>query len=105
MEAPTQSDLLRRLLSETQEPKHFDVLYEIPVDPDSPLRPSDLLPALDIRKDMLSDVATAALGAIDELNRTDDSDWLDFRWKLTALIDSCIKNATVSAKKGADPIA
>lgn len=34
---------------------------------------------------MLSDVASAALEAIDELNRTEDSDWLDFSWKLTAL--------------------
>src|SRR5205823_2045262 len=80
-----ESELLRRLFSEAQGGKRFSSIYQMPSEPDSQIAPLDILTALGITSDSMSDTATAALAAINELTSTEPSQWMDFRWKLTAL--------------------
>ena len=86
MQAPPQTDLLKRLFSEFSEPKSFEVFYQVGRDADSPARLYDILAALGIPRNDLSEIAHATLNSIEELTSEDNSDWLDFRWKLTAFV-------------------
>jgi hypothetical protein len=86
MQVLPQSELLKRLLSEIDEPRRFEVIYELARRPESLSQPCDILVALGVPKDAVSDRATEALDAIKELARNGDSSWVDFRWKLTAFV-------------------
>jgi len=79
-DVPFRSELLKRLLQEADAPRGFEATYHL-----SDTKPQDLLGALGVPKDALSDREQATLAAIEELNDSDSS-WLDFKWKVTALL-------------------
>jgi hypothetical protein len=97
MDESPKSDLLRRLIAQAGDVKRFQVWYRFPGEAKWALPPSDLLTALGIEKEDLSNVALATLEAIEELTKTADADWIDFQWKLTAftyiqdIFDACIQ--------------
>jgi hypothetical protein len=85
------------------EPKHFEVTYQRPREPEALSAPADFIVALGVAKDGLSDVATATLDALEELERTRDSHWGDFRWKQTALAH--VQDIfDVAIQQSADPV-
>jgi hypothetical protein len=87
MQGPPQSELLKRLFSDLDEPKSFEAIYLAAREAGGLSGPYPVLTALGIKKDAISDTARKALDAIEELTRDADSHWIDFRWKLTAFVD------------------
>lgn len=84
------SQLLQRLFREASEARAFTALYVSYRD--APVTPPSILLSLGVSRDALSDRASEALDAIEELSTGDqNSAWSKFKWKLSAF--SAIQDA------------
>jgi hypothetical protein len=79
-------DLLRQLIEETELPRRFGAFYQTPKGPLESAQPYRLLDALGLESKDLSDIAAKTLEALEDLGKDTSSDWLHFRWQLSAFV-------------------
>ena len=84
--ADSKPDLLSQLLEESQLPRRFGAHYQAPKGPLESAQPYRVVDALDLEPVAdLSNIASGALGTLEELGNDPSSGWINFRWKLSAL--------------------
>lgn len=79
---PDPPKLAEELFAKINEPRSFSAHYFHRLDSSVPLR---LPEVLGVRQEQLSNVAAAALAAIEEISGT-STDWMNLRWKLSVFI-------------------